>query len=409
MYYKYYRLLLLSIVILVTGCSKSDVSQSERSSYSYSTDGSHHIPNIGVPSSSYALQLPLRDICTSAPVALNGFDSETYIVAQGKNIIIGSKQSTRILATTTDSTSIVELLSDSDAIYAIHLSGSLDCFKMNGQINWHTTLNTIPKQGALLTRTSIILSTDSAISNISTKDGTLKWTYHSSLVPQSLCLDAGQQLIYLALSSNDAQSTDSIVCFNLNGEVKARHGFPKTRITSNITSLQNGKISFGYLSGNENSSLKKTPHFALWTAMNTSSPKLVWDHTLSYLVTSVSTNGSLILTGGFRENGGELVSGIDAFNIEDTTKLWQRRFTYPLVAMITVSNNQAYIPFTFTTQASIPTKTIVSMINLHDGTTISELPVATAESGFVQGVGTPASGMLLYADKNTNRIYFLKP
>ncbi len=409
MYYNYYRLLLLSIAALLIGCSKSDVSQNERSSYSYSMDGSHHIPNIGVPSSSYALQLPLKNICTSAPVALNGFDSETYIVAQGKNIIIGSKQSNRIFATTTDSTAIVELLSDSDAIYAIHLNGSLDCYNLDGKINWHTTLNTIPKQGALLTKATIIISTDSAIRCIYSKDGTIKWTYHSSLVPQSICLDAEQQSIYLALSSNDAQGTDSIVCLTINGEVTARYGFPKTRITSNITSLKNGKISFGYLSGNENSSLKKTPHIALWAVMNTSAPKLVWDHTLNYLVTSVSTNGNLILSGGFRENGGELVSGIDAFNIEDTTKLWQRRFSYPLVAMITVSNNHAYIPFTFTTQASVPTKTIVSMINLNDGTTISELPVTTAESGFVQGVGTPASGMLLYADKNTNRIYFLKP
>lgn len=371
-------------------------------------DGSHHIPNIGVPSSSYVIQLPLKEICTSAPVALNGFDSETYIVAQGKNIIIGSKQSTRILATTTDSTAIVELLSDSNAIYAIHLSGALDCYNLEGKINWHTTLNTLAKQWALLTRTTIIVSTDSAIRCINSKDGTVKWTYHSALVPQSLCLDGEQQSIYLALSANDAQSTDSIICLTINGEVTARHGFPKTRITSNITSLKNGRISFGYLSGNENTSLKKTPHIALWTAMNTK-PTLVWDHTLNYLVTSVSTNGTLILSGGFRENGGELVSGIDAFNIDDTTKLWQRRFTYPLVAMITVSNNHAYIPFTFTTQASVPTKTIVSMINLNDGTTISELPVATAESGFVQGVGTPASGMLLYADKNTNRIYFLKP
>ncbi len=371
-------------------------------------DGSHHIPNIGVPSSSYALQLPLSEICTSAPVALNGFDSETYIVAQGKNIIIGSKQSTRILATTTDPSAIVELLSDSNAIYAIHLNGALDCYSLEGKIKWHSTVSTLPKQGALLTSTRIIISTDSAINCINTKDGTLGWAYHSSLVPQSLCLDAVGQSIYLALSSNDALSTDSIICFAINGAVTTRHGFPKTRITSNITSLKNGRIAYGYVSGAENTSLKKTPHIALWAMMD-SKPTLVWDHVLNYLVTSVSTNGSLILAGGFRENSGELVSGIDAFNIEDTTKLWQRRFTYPLVAMITVSNNHAYIPFTFTTQALVPTKTIVSMINLNDGSTISELPVAAAESGFVQGVGTPASGMLLYADKATNRLYFLKP
>ncbi len=371
-------------------------------------DGTHLISRVGAPQSVQVLQLGSKEAPTTSPVILPNADTLLFAIAQGNTISVGSTRSCRILARSTDQSPITELVADSVSLYALHLNGAVEKFSLDGKLEWHTIISGLPKLGSILTTKLLITSTDSAVVAINTSDGSAQWQYHSTLHPVSLCQDPKSSIIYVALTANDATASDTISCLTPEGTSISRTGFAKTRITSNLCLIAGG-IAFGYLSGADTTSQRKTARLCYWSGVTTFAPKRTWDHALPYIVSSVSSNGKSIISGGFRETEGEIISGIDAFAISDSATLWKRRFSYPLVSVVTVSPAYAYIPFTFSTQATISTKTVLSTIDLSDGKTYNELPIDGAMTGFAQGVAIPAEGMLMYADRSLPQVYFLKP
>jgi hypothetical protein len=389
------------------GCGRQDATPPFYSSATFVLDGTHNIPKIGSPVSSTTLLLTSKEIPTTPPLAIPGADTETFAIAQGKDIIIGSPRSSRILAHSTDSSNITELLADSSHIYAIHLNGTIESYLIDGKLQWHSATASFPKSGSVLFHGSIVLLSDSIITSIATIDGSPKWEYNTTLSPISACVNWKSDVFYIALSNNNPALADSIVMFKANGNISSRFGFATTRITSNLC-IAGDNIAFGYLSGADTAATRRTAHLSVWN-LASATPQLKWKQHLLYIPSTVSYNGKLIISGGFRETEGEIVSGIDAFHPDDSATVWRRRFTYPLVSTLTVSASYAYIPFTFTSQATVPTKTVLSIIDLSDGKTQSEFNIPGAEAGFVQGVGMPVDGMLTYADRSQPKVYFLKP
>lgn len=403
---------ILSLVLLTyfyVGCRSADDAPALRSSYEFRFDGTHCITHVGVPTRFDTLTLPLKTPATTAPLAIVTNDTENITLAQGKNILIGNRRSMHLLATSIDSTNIDELLADSSNLFAIHLDGAIEKFSKEGKIIWHANINSLAKFGSLLSSDLLVVSSDSAVFAYAANDGSLRWSYHSLLEIQSLCIDSKSETIYAALTANNADGTDSIICLKHDGSPVSRTGFSHTRITSNLCLCSNGKLAFGYLGSADEKTLLRAGHIALWSNLRSTTPNREWDHSLPYIISSVSANNSFIITGGFRETQGDMISGIDAFRLDDTGKYWQRRFTYPVVMPVTISQANAYIPFTITTQADVPAKTVLVTLDITDGSTLKELPITGAMSGFVPSVGMPVDGTITFADRSRARIYFFKP
>lgn len=396
------------LAILSAGCAKhSDDTPTTHSSLTFGMDGSHYLPPLGKPTSSTSLELATKDIPSSAPLALLTSDTENFVIAQGRIITIGSQKSSRILTRSTDSSSIFELLCDSSAIYALHLDGTIERFALDGKISWHTTLKAMPQVGSVLTNGQLIVMSDSQVLAFASKDGVQQWVYHTGLLPVSLCVDPVTNVLYVALTGNSSDATDSIVCFTSEGKLTSSIGFANTRITSNL-SLCAGSIAFGAISVSADRSDSRTMHLSLWNNL-LKSPIRVWDHQLPYIVTSVANDGESILCAGFRETAGDMTSGIDAYGVSDTSSRWHRRFSYPAVSPLCMSRGFAYMPFTFSTNAVVASKSILITLDLSDGKTVGEYAVPGATTGFVPGVASPIGGHLAYADRVVARMYFLKP
>ncbi len=402
-------LFLLLSALLLASCSKHEEQPPEHSSYSYSLDGARAISEIGSPTSVTALTLPAPQLPTTAPLPLFGQDTNTFVIAQGTIITIGNTHFARILARSSDSSAITELLADSAALYAIHLNGHIDCFSFDGKQLWSASLATMPKPGALLSGRDLIVMGDSAITAIEKSNGTPSWSYHPKLYPVALALDNAKQRIILGLSGNDALATDSIIILGYDGKALSSFALERARITSNIALLAEGKFALGYVSGTNDKDGRKQPMLAVCSIADNATVKKLWGRPIEYLVTAIAATTKFILASGFRETAGDLISGIDAFGHADSTLLWKRRFSYPLVAITTVSPRYAYVPFTFSTQATVPTKTIATVLDLINGATTSEVPVPGAEAGMVQGAAMPIEGCLAYADRAKPTLYFLKP
>lgn len=398
-----------ALAAIVGGCAKhSDDNPPAHSSMTFGMDGSHQLPPAGKPTSSTTLTLPAPDVPTTAPLALITSDTENFVIAQGRIITIGSQKFSRVLTRSTDSTSICELLCDSAAVYALHLDGAIERYGLDGKLAWHANANAMPHLGTVLSAGVLVAMTDSQVVAFSAKDGSAKWAYHSALIPSSLCVERTTGILFAALTANRADATDSIVCFRLDGNVISRTGFANTRITSNLSICEGKGVAFGAISSASDRPDTHITHVSLWSDL-TKSPTRLWDHQLPYIVGSVANDGATILTGGFRETAGDMMSGVDAFNVADSSTLWSRRFDFPTVAPVCMSRGFAYMPFTFTTNATVPTKSILVTLDLSDGKSVGEFGVPNASTGFVQGVASPIVGMLAYADRSAPKVYFLKP
>ncbi len=408
-------LLFLLLSIIFASCSKQEEAIPKYSSYDLGMDGSRFVPDIGVLSATSTLAIGDTNVqqnpFTTAPVPLTGGGKFMYAVAQANSVMIGNESTSQIFASLPEETTIIQLLSDSSTIYVIHLNGKIDAFSMSGKSLWQTVARGFPSLNSILAGNALIFSSDSAINAIDIHSGKNMWVYHTALSVRSIIYDIKAKMIITALSFNSPEAADSILCFSLTGDLKSSSAFASTRILSNLClcGKERDKIAFGYLS-KPNLTGTRTMHIATYSGIQTGAPKLISEHALPYLPTNIASNRSMILSSGFLMNGGDLQSGIDAFYADDTTKLWQRRFSYPLVTPVSVSNKYAYFSLVFTTEAEIPTHSIFYTLEMSTGKTLGELPVLGAKNGFALGIPMPLQEKeFIMSDRNRSMLYFIRP
>ncbi len=399
------------------------------SSFDFRMDGSRFIPDIGVPSSSTSLTLPstlpksargrdsmFYDILTTTPTPLPGGSKYSFVAADGMGevtaLIAGNDTASEILTTIPNGGSVIQLLTDSASIYSVHLIGKVNCFDHAGKVQWSTVIQGFPKANSIIAENALIITSDSAITAIDIHSGKNIWIYRTTMSIGGTIYDGRSKLIIASLSFNNPDAGDSIICFTSTGEIKSHIAFQSTRIISNLCLCGNKKekIAFGYFGKPDAVNNQRTMHVAVYSGVQTGNPKSMSDHEVPYLVTNLASNGQILLSSGFRETGSDLQSGIDAFNADDTTKIWQRRFSYPVVLPPAINERYLYFSLTFISEAEVTTQSIFYTLDLTNGKTLVELPVAGAKDGFVNGIPMPMNGAaLMLADRSRPVIYFLKP
>jgi outer membrane protein assembly factor BamB len=410
-YVRQYLYILLSFFFFA--CSKQEDAPHQFSSYDYRMDGSWFIPNIGVPSSlnSVAIGDTLSSATLmTAPVPLMNAEEFTYAISAGNRIIIGNEKTSKILAAFPDAAPVIELLTDNNAIYAIHIDGKIDALDHEGKSLWQADVAGYATTHSVLSEYALVTVTEAAVMAIDIKTGKNLWSYNTGFTTRSLIYDSKEKNVIAMLSGYNKVGIDSIICFSADGKIKSRFGFSGIRIISNIClcGKEKNNIAFGYLHERQGDS-ERTMHVAVYSGLEKGDVKKISDHVISYFATKISSNGPIVLSGGFYSSGSHLESGIDAFSADDTTKLWQRRFTELVVTPVAASNKYVYFTLTFSTDAIVPAKTIFYTLDISTGKALGELPIA-GSGAIVNGIPMPMneSGFML-ANPVKPIIYFLKP
>jgi outer membrane protein assembly factor BamB len=408
------------------GCSKHDEAPQQYNSYDYRMDGSRLVPDVGVPSTSTAFTLIDSNAgshITAPPVGFPVKGKYLYLLAEGNKLVAGDEHSSEIIATTSDTKPIIQLLTSSTTIIAIGAGGSCYAYDMSGKLLWQYNTSGFDESDprCCLSENALIAESDSAITAIDLQSGKSIWSYHTLFSARTLHYDSRSKLIIASLAfDGDAVSTndstqhhacDSILCFDLAGKVRSRFGAAKMRLISNLCLCGKNadKLAFGYISKPDSGEMR-TLHVTVYSGIEEGNPKKISDHTLSYLPTQLGSNGSTLLTSGFYGTGTSLESGIDAFYADDTIHLWERHFTYPVTAPVAISDKYGYFTLSFTTQAEVAARSIFYTLDLTTGKTIGELPVSGALTGFMPAMPMPVSAnVFILADRNKPTIYFLRP
>jgi len=391
-------------------------------------NGSRLVSDIGVPST-----VSIRSVgdtnstaspsLTTAPVPLPKGSKYAFAIAQGSRIILGNETASEIIASFPNEKPIIQLLTDKEAIYVIHSDGNIHAIDQSGKLLWQFRTSGFDEADphSILTENALVTESDTGIIAIDLHSGKKIWSHQTLFPPHNLIYDNRSKVIITSLSfdgdtfglgdSLHHHATDSVLCLTTAGVVKSRFGIPGDRIISNlcICGKGNNLVAFGYLHQPGGGDLR-TIHAAVFSGIESGNPKKISDHELPYLPTQIASNGLMVFTGGFYGTGSSLESGIDAFAADDTMKLWQRRFTYPVVLPFAVSKTYLYFSLTFSAEAIAPAQSIFYTLDVTTGKTLGELPVTGAQSGFAIGIPMPIgeSGFIL-ADRNRSAIYFLKP
>lgn len=413
---------ILSLSLLCLACSKQDEAPQQFSSYDLRMDGSWFVPDVGVPSTVASMAIgdttASQSLVTAPTPLLSAGDfiyaiSATNVTNATSSIIIGNESTSKILASFPTAKPILELLADRSAIYAIHVDGKINAIDHGGKNLWQADLSGFTTTHSILTDDVLVGATDSAITAINIHSGKSTWSYHTSIATtRSLIYDSKSKNIIALLSAYTRGVDDSIICYTVTGQVKSRTGFKDSRIISNLClcGKEKNMIAFGYLKEPGVSDSERTMHIALYSGLQRGDIQKTSDHHVSYFATKVSSNGPIVLSAGFYNGGSEFESGIDAFYADDTTKLWQRRFTYPIVTPVAVSAKFAYFTLTFSTEALVPAKTIFYTLDLSTGKTLGELPIAGKQEAEVNGIPMPVNGRgFMFSGPGKPVIYFLKP
>ncbi|MDP4220387.1 MAG: hypothetical protein Q8916_10725 [Bacteroidota bacterium] len=416
-------LLLTFLAFFFSSCSKKEGQTLQYSCFDLRMDGSWMVPDVGVPSTcstfAYGDSTKASLSVLTAPTPLANAGEYTYAISatnfttSSSLVILGNETSSKIIASIPGAKPIIELLTDPQAIYAVHLDGKVDAMDHGGKNLWSAHLSGFSTAHSILTGEALIGATDSAITSIDIRSGKIIWSYPTSIgTARSLIYDDRTKCCIALLSAYNRGVPDTIITFASKGEVRARLGFPGMRIISNLClcGKDRNKIALGYLKEAGSGLSERTMHVAIYSGIEDSVSRNLSDHTISYFATKICSNGPVVLSAGFYSGSGDLESGIDAFYADDTLKLWQRRFTYPVVTPVGISTKYAYFALTFSTESVVPSRSIFYTLDLSTGKTLGELPVGGKAEGMVNAIPMPMNERgFMMADPLRPVIYFLKP
>ena len=397
-------------VLAFAGCAKDESLPPLRSSEGMTMNGSHFVGVAGVPD----------EFSEAKPVgsAFVGVRWSTPPVARiGGGFAVGASDGHVYLFNAQDSlertiefgerSAVDQIIFDTSAVYSLFADGKLIASPMLHQsdranvITWSDSLDTSVTGAAILAEDALIIPCANGIVALDKSSGKVRWRYSTLLQAVSVAFNSAGHYIVAAFTGDSFDGTDTLIRFGLDG--KPLQSIPiHGRITSNIALCgeDDNRIAVASASGSGNAK-----HIVVQVYDATSAKKLQ-EHSLPYFANSIGANRKSYITSGFRTTGGESVSGIDAFSIEDTTSLWSRRFTEPVEFPVAVSDGNIYFSLSFESQAIVGAKGLFYALDARNGKTLTEHAVMGAVSGFVPGMPMPdEAGRLMLADRVRPVIY----
>jgi outer membrane protein assembly factor BamB len=374
-------------------------------------DGSRYIPIAGAPDD-FKQTRPLDSLAapsgwSTPPVPLLG-GGFAIGSRNGRVFIFNDRDSLDRTIAMEANIPVDQLLTDSNAMYAIAMNGDIFAYTRDGRLLWKTSTNKMLTGNAIMAGNTLIVPSDSEIVAFDKKSGAIRWKHLGTLECSTLAANDLSENIFAGLTHNESDATDSILVLNANGDVESRMGLPGFRITSNIALCGKEKniIAVGMLGASVG---QRSQAAVVATEIEKDySYKQLWRHALPYLVLNIAANSDEIVASGFRTLESEMVSGIDAFAIADTSVRWSRRFTEPVATPLAIGNSDIYFTMTFETQAIVASKGLFYTLRAATGKTISERPIAGAQDGFIPAMPMPDErGRLLVADGRRPVVYLL--
>ncbi|MFI5263134.1 MAG: PQQ-binding-like beta-propeller repeat protein, partial [Candidatus Kapaibacterium sp.] len=343
---------------------------------------------------------------------LTGSADFKYAYSKGSQLYLGNDRMTHLTDAKPGQQAFLQLLSDNTAIYGIRIDGKIESFDLKGKSLWKYELNGNISGPSIVAENKLIIPSDSAVTAVDVHSGKEVWSYRTVNSLKTPIYDTKLKLIIVAITFNNSSASDSIFCLTSSGTLQSRCGFSRTRIISNIClcGKARDKVAFGYIERPKEEGGIRALKMAIYSGVQSGNPVKTSDHTVPYLATNIASNGQFVLASGFEQMQGNLESGIDAFNADDTTSIWQRRFTQPLDAPVAISNKFSYFTLSFATAAEVPAKSIFYTLDLSTGKTLGELPITGVRNGSAAGMPTPLGEreFVLY-DIGHPVLYFLKP
>jgi hypothetical protein len=407
--------LLICVAFLAVSCGKNYDAPPTISTTGYDGAGSRHVPKVGSPGTVTKVlneKLTLARVeFTTSPIAFLGGDGYLVGTRDGKVALFSSEDSLLSIDTLDSESPVLELLVDSTTAIVIQINGHITYLPKN-RTQTRTIFDSTPTRcNSIYTGSTLIVATDSVLLIYPLHQTNKFFKVFYSLSPRSLAYDKNTKLIYLALTTNSSDGADSIICMNEDGKVISRTGFPNMRISSNLSLVgeETKRVAFGYFGDlNPQSSVRRT-YVALYEGIAEGKPKLIAKQEVPYIPMNIASNDELIVSSGFREHSQELASGIDAFEKTTLEKRWQRRFSEPLVAPISISNANIYFTLSFTTTAETPSNGLFYVLSAEDGKTDREVAIEGVRSGFAAGMPMPlGESALMLSDNQKPIIYILR-
>jgi hypothetical protein len=329
----------------------------------------------------------------------------------GEVIIFDSKDSLKYIISLDSRSPVVELLIDQGGIISLQLDGIMTSLAFDGKPLWKLESGSYPNCNSLVGGNTVYVARNNSLLLLDRTKGNTITSIPYTLSAKALAFSNESNTVFLALSWNNSDGADSIVCIK-DGKVIARSGFPGMRISSNLslTGEKHGEIAFGYFGEfAQGGSVRKT-FFGVFGGIADGKPIQKNKAELPYIVMNIAANGELLIASGFREYGGELVSGMDCFTAAKFEKRWQRRFSEPLITPVVASQNNVYFTLSFSTAAETPSAGLFYVLSTNDGKTEQEVSVEGARNGFAPGMPMPfGEGALMLTDRDNPIVYFIRP
>jgi len=405
-------LLFFSLIsILLSSCAKKEEMPMERSTVSYTMDGSQLVDVSSYPDEQHATTK------VDSTVSPEGFSTAPLPLRHPLAFAIGTRSGKVLLYNDRDSlintldlgtgSQIDQLLADSsDDFFAVTLTGDVFALSSQGKTKWHTPLQTVPRANAVFLPRLILVPSQNAVTALDRETGKMVWQQSFGLDIVSLAIDPERNECYCAISYNQAGATDSVVVINGQGQERSRFGVAGRRILSNLIVGkvdEETRLYMGVLTSGNGGPVRQSSLECYSTA-----GKLLLHHDLPYLVINIAANGKAVFTSGYRTLQSGLVSGIDAFSMQDTTWFWRREFTEPIGSKLAVSKGNVYFAMSFASEAYVTTRGLFYTLDAVEGRTVSERTVENAPNGFITAMPmVDQEGRFILADRNRLIVYIL--
>lgn len=398
--------------LVLAACGTKEELPPERTSVGLTMDGSRRIPLTGAvnqvtQTNALADRLSPEGWATG-PVPLPKPLGFAIAGRSGSVFVYDENDSLKHRVNLGDSILIDQLIGVGLKLYAIGLHGNVYCFEPSGKILWSNKTSAGVTANVLLAEGKLLIPCGHDLFSFDANSGQPGALTSFTYEIHSLAFSKAKNAIVAALTQNLSGTEDSLIVLNMQGGREHGYALKETRFTSNIAIAgEDGElVAYGYLGGMNGP--QRTSAVALVAGAIDGKLTTTWTHAVPYVIGNVAANHTDVIVGGIREQGGELVSGIDAFRLEDTITAWSRRFTEPLVAPFAVSDGDIYLHLSFESDAVVETRGIFYTLDAETGKTLREQGIPGAVTGFLPHIPMPDyKGRFLLADRTRLLVYLL--